>query len=268
MEKSQRIAAIIPARGGSKSIPRKNIRSLGGFPLIAYSIAAAKHSRYIDRIIVSTDDKAIADIAKAWGAEVPFFRPEALSGDSVTDFPVFEHAVQWLDLNDHYRADVIVQLRPTSPFRPPGLVDEAIETLLRRPDASSVRTVAPSGENPYKMWRIVEDTLTPLLQTSFDEPYNMPRQALPETYWQTGHIDVIRYETIIGLRSLTGEVIVPCLVPHEYAIDLDNLRQWEYAEFLLEKGELDIVMPQYVETEADALLPDSPDWATKLFKMP
>jgi N-acylneuraminate cytidylyltransferase len=241
--KSQNIVAIIPARGGSKSIPRKNIRYLGSIPLLAYSIAAAEKSRLIDRIIVSTDDEVIAELAVEWGAEVPFLRPKELAQDATTDFPVMEHAVRWLEFNEDYRADLVVQLRPTSPFRPAGLVDDAIQTLLDRPDADSVRTVTPAGENPYKMWRIENEALEPLIVSNFHEAYNMPRQALPPAYWQTGHVDVIRFQTITKKQSLTGDLILPCLVPHEYAVDLDNLQQWAFAEYLLEQGNLDIIKP-------------------------
>ncbi len=242
--KNQNVVAIIPARGGSKSIPRKNIRFLGGIPLLAYSIAAAKKSKFVDRIIVSTDDEVIADLAKEWGAEVPFLRPKELSEDTTTDFPVIEHAVRWLEINEDYRAEIVVQLRPTSPLRPPGLVDEAVLTLLTRPDADSVRAVTPSGENPYKMWRLENDeTLQPLLNSKHHEAYNMPRQVLPPTLWQTGHVEVIRFQTIVKKQSLTGDIILPCVVPHEYAVDLDNLQQWAYAEYLIEQGNFDIVKP-------------------------
>lgn len=242
MEKKH-IVAIIPARGGSKSIPRKNIKFLNGIPLLAYSIAAAERSKLIDRIIVSTDDEVIAELAREWGAEVPFLRPKELAADTTTDFPVMEHAVRWLEFNEDYRADIVVQLRPTSPLRPPGLVDEAIQQLLQNPNADSVRAVTPSGENPYKMWEIEDGLMQPLLHTSLHEAYNMPRQELPATYWQTGHVEAIRFKTIVKKQSLTGDMILPCIVPHEYAVDLDNLQQWAFAEYLFEKGELDVVKP-------------------------
>ncbi len=242
--KSQNIIAIIPARGGSKSIPRKNIRYLNGIPLLAYSIAAAQQSKLVDRFIVSTDDEVIADLAREWGAEVPFLRPKELAEDLTTDFPVIEHAVRWLEISEDYRSDIVVQLRPTSPLRPPGLVDEAVRSLLANPEADSVRAVAPAGENPYKMWCIEEEVLQPLLHSNFHEAYNMPRQALPVTFWQTGHVEAIRFQTIMRKQSLTGDIILPCVVPHDYAVDLDNLQQWSFAEYLLLEGNLDVVRPQ------------------------
>ena len=244
---NQKIVAIIPARGGSKSIPKKNIRLLGGAPLLAYSIAAALQSAYTDRVIVSTDSEEIARVALEWGAEVPFLRPPELAADHTTDFPVFEHAIRWLKENEGYHADCTVQLRPTSPFRPPHLVDDAIERLCKHPQADSVRCITPSGQNPFKMWRIAGKHLEPLLHPGLPEPYNQPRQLLPDTFWQSGHVDVIRYETIATKKSLTGDVILPCIVPPEYAIDLDNLYQWDYAEHVLAKWNLELVLPRLAE---------------------
>ncbi|MCB9332226.1 MAG: acylneuraminate cytidylyltransferase family protein [Lewinellaceae bacterium] len=239
-----KIVAIIPARGGSKSIPLKNIRPLGGFPLIAYSIAAGLASDYVDRVLVSTDSPEISALAKTFGAECPFLRPAELAGDTATDFPVFEHALHWLETEEGYRPDLLVQLRPTSPFRPTGLVDAAIEAMLRCPEADSLRGVTVSGQNPYKMWRVQDGFMQPLLDTPYAEPYNMPRQALPETYWQTGQIEVIRRATILEQKSLTGKMILSHVLPPEYAIDLDNLYQWEFAEHVLKTLNLDLVLPE------------------------
>ncbi|MCB0678475.1 MAG: acylneuraminate cytidylyltransferase family protein, partial [Saprospiraceae bacterium] len=207
MSENKRIVGIVPARGGSKSIPRKNVKLLGGIPLIAYSIEAGLRSKYLDRVIVSTDDPEIAAVAREWGAEVPFMRPAELAGDLATDLPVFEHALRWLE-EEGYRCDAVVQLRPTSPFRPPACVDEAVEVLLSG-NADSVRGITPSGQNPYKMWRIEDGMMQPLLDSEFAEPYNMPRQELPDTFWQTGHVEVIRTATILEMGSMTGHRIAP-----------------------------------------------------------
>lgn len=238
------ILAIIPARGGSKSIPRKNIQLLGGYPLITYSIAAAMSSKYIDRVIVSTDDEEIKQISEQWGAEVPFIRPVELAEDHVTDLPVFQHAIQWLEDNECYSPDIVVQLRPTSPFRAKGSVDESIELLLKSHHADSVRGVTPSGQNPYKMWHVKEDRLIPLIETEFEEPYNMPRQKLPSTYWQTGHIEVIRRSTVIEKQSMTGDHIIPYIIDPRFAIDLDTVQQWEFAEYILEYIDSEIYQPE------------------------
>jgi len=193
------VLALIPARGGSKGIPRKNICDFAGAPLIAYSIAAALQAELVTRVIVSTDDEEIAAVAREWGAETPFLRPAELAQDDTTDLPVFEHALQWLRENENYQPDFVVQLRPTSPIRPVGLLDEAVRKLLEHPEADCVRGVVPSGQNPFKMWQIGGNgQLEPLLSLpNMKEPYNAPRQELPKTYWQTGHIDVIRTSTIL-----------------------------------------------------------------------
>jgi N-acylneuraminate cytidylyltransferase len=239
------VLAIIPARGGSKTIPRKNIRPLAGHPLIAYSIAAALQATSVSRVIVSTDDEEIAAIARQYGAETPFLRPAEYSQDSTTDFPVFTHALKWLSDQENYHADVVVQLRPTSPVRPPDLVEQAVQLLVDHPEADSVRGVVPSGQNPYKMWRInPTGRMVPLLQVEgLLEPYNSPRQALPQTYWQTGHIDAIRTSVIFEKNSLSGDTILPLVIDGRYTIDIDSLKDWEQAEALIALGELPMVKP-------------------------
>jgi len=229
------ILAIIPARGGSRGIPKKNIKLLGGIPLIAFSIAAGLQARSISRVIVSTDDEEIAKCAIQYGAEVPFLRPGELAEDNVPDLPVLSHALEWLNANEMYRPDIIVQLRPTSPLRPLSCIDEAVNILIADPDADCVRAVTPCGQNPYKMWRIENGNgqMIPLLQSDFHEQYNMPRQLLPKTYWQTGQLEVIRRETIIEKHSLTGDRILPIIIDPKYVIDIDGLEEWKIAEHML-----------------------------------
>ncbi len=238
------VLALIPSRGGSKSIPRKNIRSFGGHPLLAYSVAAGLQANAVTRVIVSTDDEEMADVAREYGAEVPFMRPADLAQDGTLDLPVFIHALQWLEKEDGYRPEVVVQLRPTSPLRAPDCVDKAVALLLSSTEIDSVRGVVLSGQNPYKMWRIKDDgRMVPLLHNGFEEPFNMPRQKLPSTYWQTGHIDVIRMTTIVDKKSMSGEVIFPLLIDPRYVVDIDTLRDWERAEWLMSQGDIDCVRP-------------------------
>jgi len=241
------ILAIIPARGGSKGIPRKNIRPFAGYPLIAWSIAAARQSELVTRTLVSTDDTEIATIARVFGAETPFLRPAEFAQDQTTDLPVFEHAIQWLAENEDYHPDVVIQLRPTSPIRPPGLVDKAIKTLLAHLDADCVRGVVPAGQNPHKMWRLPGGENAPmknlLEMEGIAEPYNTPRQLLPPVYWQTGHVDAIRTTTILETRSMSGSVIYPLLIDPRYTVDLDNLYDWVKYEWVAAFGGLDFVSP-------------------------
>jgi len=239
------VLAVIPARGGSKSVARKNVRMLAGHPLIAYSIAAGLAAEKVGRLVVSTDDEEIADIARRYGADVPFLRPGPLAQDDTPDLPVFQHALDWLLENENYLPELVVQLRPTSPLRPPGLVELGIEILLAGPSADSARAVVPSGQNPYKMWRETEDgTIVPLLKNGFHEAFNMPRQLLPRTLWQTGHLDIVRRETILRKKSMTGTRVLPIPVEAEYAVDIDSPRDFERAEALLQQGRLALILPR------------------------
>lgn len=246
MVKRHEVLAVIPARGGSKGIPRKNIKDFAGFPLIAYSIAAANQSRLVTRVVVSTDDEEIAEIARKWGAETPFLRPEKFARDKTLDLPVMQHCLVWLAENEDYHPDMVLWLRPTSPIRPKDCLDDAIQTLLDHPEADSVRGVVPSGQNPFKMWMIDADSgaLQPLLNIDgIKEPYNTPRQALPNTFWQTGHIDSIWTKTILEKHSMTGDVIYPLMIDPRYTVDIDVAADWKNAEQLLNDKTLDIVTP-------------------------
>src|SRR5215213_1625419 len=239
------ILALIPARGGSKGIPRKNIRSFAGYPLIAWSIAAAKQASSVTRIIVSTDDEEIASVAREYGAETPFLRPAEFAQDNTTDLPVFEHALQWLEENEGYLPEVVIQLRPTSPIRPKDCVERAVNILLQHADADCVRGVVPAWQNPHKMWRFAGkgQPMRPLLKVDgIAEPYNAPRQVLPPVYWQTGHIDAIRVSTIRQKRSLTGDVIYPLVIDPRYTVDIDQLSDWAKYEALATSG-LEMVVP-------------------------
>lgn len=243
------VLAIIPARGGSKGIPRKNIRAFAGHPLIAYSIAAGLQAQTVTRVIVSTDDEEIAAVARRYGAETPFLRPAELAQDSTLDLPVFQHTLAWLTAHEAYAPDVVVQLRPTSPVRPVGLVDEGVRILLEHPEADSVRGVVPAGQNPHKMWRI--DAQSGQMKNLLDvpgvaEPYNAPRQMLPQVYWQTGHLDVIRPATILEHNSMSGRVVLPVMIDPRYTVDIDSLSDWARAEWLVWHGGLDMVHPGQV----------------------
>jgi YrbI family 3-deoxy-D-manno-octulosonate 8-phosphate phosphatase len=239
------ILALIPARGGSKGIPRKNIRNFAGYPLVVWSIAAGLHAKSISRVIVSTDDEEIAAVAREYGAETPFLRPSDLAQDRTTDFPVFEHALKWLEEIEGYKPDVVVQLRPTSPIRPLDCVDNAVSLLFQYPDADSVRGVVPAAQNPHKMWRFngYDAPMNPLLHVDgITEPYNAPRQILPPVYWQTGHIDAIRASTITAKQSMTGNVVYPLVIDPRYTVDIDTPADWEKYESVVYSG-LDMVMP-------------------------
>ena len=239
------ILALIPARGGSKGIPRKNIRTFAGYPLVAWSIAAGLQAKSVSRVIVSTDDEEIAAVAREYGAETPFMRPRELAQDRTTDLPVFQHALKCLEDIEAYKPKIVVQLRPTSPVRPMDCVDGAVRILVEHADADSVRGVVPAAQNPYKMWRFngYEKPMKPLLEVEgITEPYNAPRQILPPAYWQTGHIDAIRTSTITSKQSLTGSVVYPLVIDPRYTVDIDTLADWQKYEALVYSG-LEMVTP-------------------------
>jgi len=234
-----KILAIIPARGGSKGLPGKNIKEIHGHPLIAYSILAAKLVPQINRVIVSTDDNEIAKISKQYGAEVPILRPEEFAQDLSTDFDVFLHMLKWLEVNENYVPDFVVQLRPTSPIRIIQHITECINKFVHT-DFDSLRIVTDSPITPYKMWTInnFEEPMVPLIQQDeIKEPYNQARQNLPIKYWQIGYLDVIRTSTIINKKSMSGDKILPYFVDQKYAIDIDNVNDFIQAEEFLKNND-------------------------------
>lgn len=220
-----KILAVIPARSGSKAIPHKNIKSLFGKPLMAYSIEHARGSELINRAIVSTDSEYYAEIAKSFGAEAPFIRPVEISQDDSNDYDLFDHTLNWFKMNEKYVPDICVQLRPTHPIRRIKDIDSMIQLLIKRPDADSVRSVVENKATiPYKMWFINdEQELTSLMQnTGIREHYNQPRQQLPRTYFQNASVDVIRTKTIIEKKSLSGDKILGYIMDEEYDIDYEK----------------------------------------------
>lgn len=240
------VLAIIPARGGSKTIPRKNIRPFAGHPLIAFSIAAALQAETVTRVIVSTDDQEIAEVAHLYGAETPFMRPAEFAQDRTMDLPVFQHAITWLEMHEGYRPEILLHLHPTSPVRPRGCLDQAIHQMLDHPEADCTRSVVEPLQSPFKMWRIDETTrrMNPLLTLpGIREPYNTPRQLLPSTYLQTGHVNAIRPAAILG-GSMTGQVILPLIIDGRYEVDLDTLADWEHGEWVVSQHQLDMVWPE------------------------
>ncbi len=230
-----RTLAIIPARGGSKSIPKKNIRTVGGKPLLVYSIGHGLASECIDRVIVSTDSEEIAAIARNYGAEVPFIRPSVLAEDYSLDIDFYVHTLDWLREHEGYVPDMVVNLRPTTPVRDSKVLDDAIRLFEKHPKVDSMRAVRLVDKTPYKMWRKTKAGLIEPLFTSygeFDEPYNMPRQLLPDVFVQDGYFDITWTSTIVEKNSVTGESVIPYEVPG-VAIDIDYESDMEKAATLL-----------------------------------
>ncbi|MBI4494069.1 MAG: acylneuraminate cytidylyltransferase family protein [Chloroflexi bacterium] len=228
------VLAIVPARGGSKGLPRKNIRMLAGQPVIAYAIQAGQQARLVDRVIVSTDDPEIADVAARFGAEVPFLRPAELAADDTPDLPVFQHAVRWLEEHEGYRPELIVNLRPTSPLRRPEHVDGAIQLLLES-GADSAKTVCLARQHPHKMWRLCGTELLPFLDTHFrlERGPDVPRAELEPVYWQNGLVDVMRRELLMERNMTIGGLVAGYVTEPEVSIDLDGPLDFLLAEALL-----------------------------------
>ncbi len=227
------ILAIIPARSGSKGLPEKNVKLFANHPLIAYSIKAAQLSNMITRIVVNTDSHQIADIGKTYGAEIPFIRCAELAQDNSTDYDVFYHALTWFAENENYYPDYIIQLRPTSPLRTHGLIDACIEKLVRS-NADSLRVVTKSPLTPYKMWFIENEFIKPVLcLENIKEPYNQPRQLLPEAYWQTGTLDVVKASVITEQKSMSGKKVIPYIIDNSLAVDIDNEESFLKAEQII-----------------------------------
>lgn len=225
------ILAIIPARSGSKSVKDKNIRLINGKPMLAYSIEHAKQAKSITRIIVSTDSEAYAQIAREYGAEVPFLRPAEIATDTSLDIETFEHALNYLKEKEGYIPDYVVQLRPTYPVRDPNDIDNMIRIIESDTSIDSVRCVAPAKEIAYKMWREMPDgTMEPILK-DIPEAYNMPRQQLPVIYYQNACIDVIKASVITDKHSMSGDKIVPYKLNHNY--DIDTEEEFKCAEIAI-----------------------------------
>jgi len=228
------VLAIIPARGGSKGIKRKNLVDFLGKPLVAHSIEHALGCPNITRTIVSTDDDEIAGVSRSFGAEVPFIRPPELAQDDVLDWPVFVHALEFLAKKENYSPEIIVHLRPTTPYRKPEWIAEAVALLLEHPKAHSVRSVSAPEKHPYRMFKIdAEGYLEPIMKHEHPEPYLLRRQDLPKVYYYNCVIDVTRPSTIFKRKSMTGNRIVPYVQNPEQVFDIDSSRDLVVAQFLV-----------------------------------
>lgn len=232
------VLAVIPARGGSQGIRRKNLVAIAGVPLVAHSIRHALASKRVTRVIVSTEDEEIAEVALREGAEVPFLRPMELALDHVLDWPVFEHVLTMLAEREDYRPDTIAHLRPTAPSREPGWIDACIELLDARTDADSVRSVSKVDQHPYRVFRIDAKAglLDPIMKHEHPHPYLLRRQDLPPLYYYNCVIDVTRRATILNQQSMTGDRICPFVMDASDVFDIDTPRDLEFARFVMETG--------------------------------
>ena len=228
-----KILGVITARGGSKGIPRKNIKLLDGKPLIAYTIEVAQKSRLISHLIVSTDDEEIAEVAKKYGADVPFLRPATLAQDKTPSLPVMQHAILFMEDMLGEKFDFVATLQPTSPFRLVEDVEKTIQLLIDTGADSSVTLVeAESGAHPMKMKKLEGDKILPYVM---EEPENIRRQDFPVVYKRSGAMYAHRRYIPMEQKRSYGDYVVGHVVPSERSIDIDTEFDWFKAEYMLEK---------------------------------
>ncbi len=222
------VLAVIPARSGSKSVKDKNIRLIDGKPMIAYSIEHALQAECVDRVIVSTDSEEYAAIAREYGAETPFLRPAEYATDTALDYDVFLHALSYLEREEGYMPDLVVQLRPTYPIRRIEDIEAMVAYMREHTDVDSMRCVAPAKEVAYKMWHKDEQGILSPIMKEIPECYNMPRQQLPKVFYQNACIDVVRAEVITKKHSMSGEKIVGYEMSDNF--DIDTEEEFQKAE--------------------------------------
>lgn len=224
------VIALIPARSGSKGVPNKNTRLLGGHPLIEWSIMAAKKAKRIDRVIVSTDSDEYADLSVRLGAEAPFLRPAEISGDSATDYDFVVHALNWLKVNGG-EPDYIVHIRPTTPFRDPDVIDDAILKYQFAGKATALRSVHEMSESAYKTFEISTDGRLKRIGTDSTalDAANNARQQFPATYQANGYVDVLSTQFIRAKRLIHGDWVLPFVTLAVVEVDTeDDFAHLEY----------------------------------------
>lgn len=224
------ILGIIPARGGSKGVPGKNIKDLNGIPLIAYAINEGKKSKYINKLIVSTDDNEIARVSKKYNVEIPFMRPKELAQDNSNAIDAYIYTLNKMEKDFGYRADILVVLQPTSPLRTSEHIDEAIEMLLKS-KGDSVISVCEVEHSPY--WYKVVDNEGKI--TSFVEfkESNANRQELPKVYRPNGAIYVFKRELITELKTYYTDKSYGYVMKQEDSVDIDTILDFKFAEMLI-----------------------------------
>jgi CMP-N-acetylneuraminic acid synthetase len=228
------IISLIPARSGSRGVPGKNVKPLAGYPLIAYSIIVSRLSSRIERTIVTTDSREFAEIAIAYGAEVPFLRPREIAQDGSLDIEYVKHALGWLKTHEAVQPEYLVILPPPTPLRDPALIDKAIDKIMQNEEATSLRSACETRESPYKLFGIENDYYVGLFP---DDPrpeyYNLPRQAFPPVYHPNGYVDIVKSQTVTNLGTLHGPRILSFITPD--VGEVDRPEDFDFIEFLLSK---------------------------------
>lgn len=231
MSETPYILGMINARGGSKGVPRKNIKLLGGKPLIAWSIEVARQVPEISRLIVSTEDEEIAGIARDYGADVPFMRPDELASDTAVQLDTIIYNVERLEREEGRRIDAVALLQPTQPFRTPEDVSGCIRKM-RETGAQSVITVAPNKHHPFGLWTFGEEGAgLELFLKEGAQQKGFNRQQMKPLYMRTGAVYVISRQALLEKRSLYGDHVEGYVVDDIRSwINIDDLQDWEMAE--------------------------------------
>tara|TARA_B110000003_G_scaffold211671_1_gene210669 strand:- start:200 stop:904 length:705 start_codon:yes stop_codon:yes gene_type:complete len=229
----ENILCVIPARSGSEEIKNKNIKTFVDRPLIAHAIEYARSCKLITKTIISTDSNKYAEIARKHGGEVPFIRPKKYSGPTSQDIDFMQHALINCEKIYQLKFHIIVLLRATSPVRPKNLIERGIKMIKDDPSASSLRAVTISHQHPYRHFTF-DGQYIEGYEKSVYEPYNLPRQSWPKSYYSAGDLEVVRRETLLG-GSVSGKKIIPLILEDEEVVDIDSHKDWKLAESKFKK---------------------------------
>jgi CMP-N,N'-diacetyllegionaminic acid synthase len=226
--------ALIPARSGSERVPGKNVRPLAGHPLLAYAIATARQAGVFGRVVCSTDSEEIAEVARWYGADVPFLRPPQYATSTSPDIEWITYTLEQLPK----RYDLFAIVRATNPFRGPDAFRRALDQLLATPEADSIRAVEPVKQHPGKMWVVEGQTMRPLLDQSHLEVawHAGQYQALPRVYVQNSAVEIAWTRVVSQTGSREGRALAPFLTEGYEGLNVDDEEDWERAERLLEEG--------------------------------
>ena len=235
------VVAIIPARSGSKSVTDKNVKKLAGHPLLSYSIAAARLSKHVSRVIVSTDSESYANVAKQYAAEVPFLRPKILSTDEASDHGFLLHAMEWIKKNESDVPEIWVHLRPTTPLREPKHIDAALELFFENSNASSLRSAHPAPESPIK-WFVKNGKYFKGFVDN--ELSNLPKEMFKQTFIPNGYVDILRASVVTTDENIHGDKMLAYISP--VVNEVDSQEEFKYIEFQMKRH--DFLLQQYLDT--------------------
>ena len=234
IESENEVLAVIPARGGSRGVPKKNIRPVKGKPLIIYTIEVAKRCEVITDLVVSTDDPEIRKISTNNGVEVPFIRPADLATDTALAIPTIQHSVRMMEKKKKTVYDIVVMLQPTSPLRSVNDISESLQLLLDSDADGIISVVQVNNFHPMKMKKIIEGFLV-----NYEKPpvENPPRQLLPPVYIVNGAIYATKRDTLMKNDSFIGKKCLPYIMPEERSVNIDSILDFKLIENIISDNE-------------------------------